>query len=50
VSDLALLPLHLAAGMGIVDLRTEAIQSIEELEAFSSADAKLTAPRRTAFT
>lgn len=48
VSDLALLPQHLAVGMGIVDVRTKAIQSIEEMEALAVAGAKLIDPRRIA--
>lgn len=48
VSDLALLPRHLAVGMGIVDVRTEAIQSIEDMEALASAGAQLIDPRRIA--
>ena len=48
VSDLALLPRHLAVGLGIVDVRTEAIQSIEDMEALASAGAQLIDPRRIA--
>lgn len=36
VSDLALLPEHLDVGMGVVDVRREALQSVEEIEAIGA--------------
>jgi 5-methyltetrahydropteroyltriglutamate--homocysteine methyltransferase len=48
VSDLTLLPIHLALGMGVVDVRTEAIQPIEAMEALAMAGARLIDPRRIA--
>src|SRR5262249_56816570 len=39
VSDLALLPAHLALGMGVVDVRGERLQSVEEIEALATAGA-----------
>jgi 5-methyltetrahydropteroyltriglutamate--homocysteine methyltransferase len=35
--DLALLPAHLAVGMGVVDVRGERLQSVEEIAALASA-------------
>src|SRR6185436_11947053 len=48
VSDLTLLPAHLAVGMGIVDVRTEAMQSAEAMEALAIAGARLIDPNRIA--
>src|SRR5207248_1967794 len=48
VSDLALLPSHLAVGMGVVDVRTESIQSTEAMEALGVAGARLIDPGRIA--
>jgi len=48
VSDLSLLPPHLAVGMGVVDVRTEAIQSVEAIEALASSGARLIDPTRIA--
>ena len=48
VGDLALLPAHLAVGMGIIDVRSERVQTVEEIEALGSAGAKLVSPGRMA--
>jgi len=48
VSDLTVLPAHLAVGMGVVDVRTEAIQSTEAMEALGMAGARLIDPGRIA--
>jgi 5-methyltetrahydropteroyltriglutamate--homocysteine methyltransferase len=48
VSDLTLLPAHLDVGMGVVDVRTEAMQSTEAMEALGMAGARLIDPRRIA--
>ena len=36
MSDLELLPAHLDVGMGVVDVRTEQLQSVEEIEALAA--------------
>jgi 5-methyltetrahydropteroyltriglutamate--homocysteine methyltransferase len=41
VSDLALLPAHLDVGLGVVDVRTERPQAVEEIEALAAAAAAL---------
>ena len=48
VSDLALLPNHLDVGLGVVDVRTEQMQSTDSIEALASSGAKLIEPRRIA--
>ena len=48
VSDLALLPPHLGVGLGVVDVRSEALQSIEAIEALGAAAAQLIKPSRIA--
>jgi len=48
VSDLMLLPEHLGVGMGVVDVRTEALQSVEEIETLATAGAQLIDPKRIA--
>jgi 5-methyltetrahydropteroyltriglutamate--homocysteine methyltransferase len=48
VSDLALLPEHLGVGMGVVDVRGEQPQSIEQIEALAAAGAALIDPARIA--
>jgi 5-methyltetrahydropteroyltriglutamate--homocysteine methyltransferase len=48
VSDLALLPEHLGVGMGVVDVRTAAPQSVEQMEALGAAGAAVIAPERIA--
>ena len=37
VSDLKLLPDHLALGMGVVDVRNEALQSVEQIESLAAS-------------
>jgi 5-methyltetrahydropteroyltriglutamate--homocysteine methyltransferase len=48
VGDLALLPAHLAVGMGIIDVRSEMVQTVEEVEALAAAGARLVSPERIA--
>ncbi len=48
VTDLRLLPDHLGVGMGVVDVRTEAIQSIEEIEAIGANGTEFVSPDRIA--
>lgn len=48
VSDLKLLPGHLHLGMGVVDVRGECLQSVEEIEALGAAGAALIPPERIA--
>lgn len=48
VSDLALLPAHLDVGLGVVDIRTEQLQSTEAIEALAWSGAQLIDPRRIA--
>jgi 5-methyltetrahydropteroyltriglutamate--homocysteine methyltransferase len=48
VSDLQLLPEHLGVGVGVVDVRGERLQSVEEIEALATAAARIVAPERIA--
>lgn len=48
VSDLQSLPAHLGVGMGVVDVRGERLQSIEEIERLGAAGAALIGPERIA--
>jgi len=48
VGDLALLPANLSVGMGVVDVRTEQLQSVDEIEALGAAGARVIDPRRVA--
>jgi 5-methyltetrahydropteroyltriglutamate--homocysteine methyltransferase len=48
VSDLALLPNHLDVGMGIVDVRSKKLQSIEQIENLGAAGAEIIGPQRIA--
>lgn len=48
VDDLELLPEHLGVGMGIVDVRGERIQSIDEMERIAAAGATIVDPSRIA--
>src|SRR5262245_55650555 len=48
VSDLALLPAHLDVGMGVVDVRTERPQTVEEIEALVAAGAAVLPAARIA--
>ena len=48
VSDLELLPDHLGVGMGVVDVRREELQSVEEIEAIGVAGASILEPQRIA--
>ena len=48
VSDLKLLPDHLGVGMGVVDVRTEQIQSVEAIEELGAAGASVVSPNRIA--
>lgn len=47
-TDLALLPDHLGVGMGVVDVRSEQVQSIEQIESLAAAGAAVIDPRRIA--
>ena len=47
-SDLELLPEHLGVGMGVVDVRTEAIQEVEDIERIGAAGAGILDPSRIA--
>ena len=48
VSDLELLPEHLRVGLGVVDVRSERLQSVDEMEALATAAAGVVAPERLA--
>lgn len=48
VSDLALLPPHIDVGMGVVDVRGEALQTVEQIEAIAAAGAAVIDARRIA--
>lgn len=48
VSDLALLPAHLGLGMGVVDVRSEHMQTVEQIEALAVAGAMVVGPDRIA--
>jgi 5-methyltetrahydropteroyltriglutamate--homocysteine methyltransferase len=46
LSDLEVLPRHLSVGMGVVDVRREGLQSVEEIEALAGAGANIVGPER----
>lgn len=48
MEDLKLLPENIGVGMGVVDVRGEKLQSVEEIEALGAAGARLIAPARIA--
>lgn len=48
VSDLALLPAHIGAGMGVLDVRREELQSAEQIESLAAAGAEVIGPERIA--
>lgn len=48
ISDLELLPDHLGVGMGVVDVRTEKPQSVEEIAAIAGAGGQVISPSRIA--
>src|SRR5262249_53118313 len=48
VSDLKLIPEHLDVGMGVIDVRNERIQPLEEIEALGAAGAAVLGPERLA--
>jgi 5-methyltetrahydropteroyltriglutamate--homocysteine methyltransferase len=48
VSDLELLPAHLNVGMGVIDVRSERVQTVEEIETLAAAGAKVVGPERMA--
>ena len=48
VSDLQLLPKHLGVGMGVIDVRGERLQSVEEIEQLGAAGARIVTPERIA--
>lgn len=47
-SDLALLPGHLSVGMGVVDVRGEQLQTLEQVEQLAAAGAEVVGARRMA--
>ena len=47
-SDLSLLPGHLGIGMGVVDVRGERVQEVEEIESLAAAGAEIISPERIA--
>ncbi len=48
ISDLKQLPAHLGVGMGVVDVRTESPQAVEQIEALAAAGAEAIGPQRIA--
>jgi 5-methyltetrahydropteroyltriglutamate--homocysteine methyltransferase len=48
VSDLELLPAHLGVGMGVVDVRGETLQSVEEIARLAAAGAEIVGADRIA--
>lgn len=48
VGDLEVLPDHLSVGMGVVDVRTEEVQSVEAIEELGAAGARIVSPNRIA--
>lgn len=48
VSDLRLLPDHLKVGMGVVDVRSERLQAVEEIESLAASGAAVLEPARIA--
>ena len=48
LDDLRLLPPHLGVGMGVVDVRGETLQTVEEIEAIAAAGARFLDPARIA--
>lgn len=48
VSDLKLLPDHLSLGMGVVDVRSENVPTIEQIENLGAAGAAIVSPKRIA--
>jgi 5-methyltetrahydropteroyltriglutamate--homocysteine methyltransferase len=48
VDDLKLLPPNINVGMGVLDVRGEKPQTVEEIESLASAGAKIVEPRRIA--
>ena len=48
VSDLELLPAGLGVGLGVIDVRGERLQSVEEVEALAAAAARVVQPERIA--
>jgi 5-methyltetrahydropteroyltriglutamate--homocysteine methyltransferase len=48
ITDLRDLPAHLDVGMGVVDVRTESPQSVEEIERLGAAGAAVISPARIA--
>ena len=48
VEDLKLLPPGIDVGMGVVDVRSETMQSVEEIQALAAAGARILVPQRIA--
>lgn len=47
-TDLELLPAHLSVGMGVVDVRRESLQSVDEIESIGASGAEIVGPARVA--
>ncbi len=48
LSDLAWLPPQFAVGLGVIDVRSERLQTVDEIEQLASAGANVIAPERIA--
>jgi 5-methyltetrahydropteroyltriglutamate--homocysteine methyltransferase len=48
IDDLALVPAHIDVGMGVIDVRSEKIQSVEEIQELALAGTKILPPSRIA--
>jgi 5-methyltetrahydropteroyltriglutamate--homocysteine methyltransferase len=48
ISDLKLLPDHLNVGMGVLDVRSQRLQSVDEIESLAAAGAETIDPKRIA--
>jgi len=48
ISDLKDLPAHIGVGMGVVDVRTESPQTVEQIESLAAAGAEAIGPQRIA--
>lgn len=48
IDDVKLLPDRLHVGLGVVDVRSERLQSVEEIEALAAAAARIVPPKRIA--
>jgi 5-methyltetrahydropteroyltriglutamate--homocysteine methyltransferase len=48
VSDLSLMPAHLGVGMGVVDVRSEELQTVEQIEKLAVSGVAMIGPERIA--